>query len=179
MSDTEVRFGIIGAGVAGRYHAQAIAQTPSARLVAVCASRTERAIPLAEAFGAGVEPDVDALLARNDIDAVCICTPSGQHAAQGIAAAQAGKHVLVEKPIATTLADADALIDACRAAASISALRFSAAPTRISARCAMQSRQVRWVGWRLASLPYLTCAPRNTTIRRIGAAHGRSTAAAS
>ncbi len=116
MSDAEVRFGIIGAGVAGRYHAQAIAQTPGARLVAVCASRTERAIPLAEAFGAGVEPDVDALLARNDIDAVCICTPSGQHAAQGIAAAQAGKHVLVEKPIATTLADADALINACRAA---------------------------------------------------------------
>lgn len=116
MSDTEVRFGIIGAGVAGRYHAQAIAQTPGARLVAVCAGRPERAATLAAASGAHVEPDADALLAREDIDAVCICTPSGQHAAQGIAAAQAGKHVLVEKPIAITLADADALIDACRAA---------------------------------------------------------------
>lgn len=116
MSDGEIRFGIIGAGVAGRYHAQAIAQTPGARLVAVCASRSERAAALAEAFDASVEPDVDALLGRGDIDAVCICTPSGQHAAQGIAAAQAGKHVLVEKPIAITLADADALINACRAA---------------------------------------------------------------
>lgn len=116
MSDGAIRFGIIGAGVAGRYHAQAIAQTPGARLVAVCASRPERAAALAEASGASVEPDVDALLGRNDIDAVCICTPSGQHAAQGIAAAQAGKHVLVEKPIAITLADADALINACRAA---------------------------------------------------------------
>ncbi|MDW8234130.1 MAG: Gfo/Idh/MocA family oxidoreductase [Roseiflexaceae bacterium] len=116
MSDTEVRFGIIGAGVAGRYHAQAIAQTPGARLVAVCAGRPERAAMLAESFGAHVEPDVDALLAREDIDAICICTPSGQHAAQGIAAAQAGKHVLIEKPIATTLADADALINACCAA---------------------------------------------------------------
>lgn len=116
MSESEIRFGIIGAGVAGRYHAQAIAQTPGAQLVAVCAGRPERAATLAEAFGASVEPDVDALLARNDVDAVCICTPSGQHAAQGIAAAQAGKHVLVEKPIAITLPDADALINACRAA---------------------------------------------------------------
>jgi predicted dehydrogenase len=116
VSHAAIRFGIIGAGVAGRYHAQAIAQTPGARLVAVCAGRPERAATLAAAFGAGVEPDVDALLARNDIDAVCICTPSGQHAAQGIAAAQAGKHVLVEKPIAIALDDADALIAACRAA---------------------------------------------------------------
>ncbi|ABU58285.1 Gfo/Idh/MocA family protein [Roseiflexus castenholzii] len=116
MSSAEIRFGIIGAGVAGRYHAQAIVQTPGARLVAVCAGRPERAAALAEAFGASVEPNAEALLARNDIDAVCICTPSGQHAAQGIAAAHAGKHVLVEKPIAITLADADALIDACRAA---------------------------------------------------------------
>ncbi len=116
MSDAGVRFGIIGAGVAGRYHAQAIAQTPGAQLVAVCAGHPERAAALASAFGASVEPDVEALLARDDIDAVCLCTPSGQHAAQGIAAARAGKHVLVEKPLAITLADADALIDACRVA---------------------------------------------------------------
>ncbi|MBO9343022.1 MAG: Gfo/Idh/MocA family oxidoreductase [Roseiflexus sp.] len=116
MSDTAIRFGIIGAGVAGRYHAQAIAQTPGARLMAVCAGHPERATALADAFNARVEPDVAALLACDDIDAVCICTPSGQHAEQGIAAAKAGKHVLVEKPLAITLADADALIDACRTA---------------------------------------------------------------
>jgi predicted dehydrogenase len=50
------------------------------------------------------------------VDAVCICTPSGQHAAQAIAAARAGKHVLVEKPMALSLGDADAMIAACRAA---------------------------------------------------------------
>jgi UDP-N-acetyl-2-amino-2-deoxyglucuronate dehydrogenase len=116
VSDAAIRFGIIGAGVAGRYHAQAIAQTPGARLMAVCASHPERATALADAFNARVEPDVAALLACDDIDAVCICTPSGQHAEQGIAAAKAGKHVLVEKPLAITLADADALIDACRTA---------------------------------------------------------------
>jgi len=116
VSDTAIRFGIIGAGVAGRYHAQAIAQTPGARLIAVCAGHPERAAALASTFNARVEPDVAALLACDDIDAVCICTPSGQHAEQGIAAAKAGKHVLVEKPLAITLADADALIDACRTA---------------------------------------------------------------
>jgi UDP-N-acetyl-2-amino-2-deoxyglucuronate dehydrogenase len=116
VSDAAIRFGIIGAGVAGRYHAQAIAQTPGARLIAVCAGHPERAAALASTFNARVEPDVAALLACDDIDAVCICTPSGQHAEQGIAAAKAGKHVLVEKPLAITLADADALIDACRTA---------------------------------------------------------------
>lgn len=116
MSDAAIRFGIIGAGVAGQYHAQAIAQTPDARLVAVCAGHPERAAVLANAFDARVEPDVAALLACDDIDAVCICTPSGQHAGQGIAAAKAGKHVLIEKPLAISLADADALIDACRTA---------------------------------------------------------------
>jgi UDP-N-acetyl-2-amino-2-deoxyglucuronate dehydrogenase len=116
VSNAAIRFGIIGAGVAGRYHAQAIAQTPGARLIAVCAGHPERAAALASTFNARVEPDVAALLACDDIDAVCICTPSGQHAEQGIAAAKAGKHVLVEKPLAITLADADALIDACRTA---------------------------------------------------------------
>ncbi|MGQ9548552.1 MAG: Gfo/Idh/MocA family protein [Roseiflexus sp.] len=116
MKSADIRFGIIGAGVAGRYHAQAIAQTPGARLMAVCAGHPERADALARAFNVRVEPDVAALLTCEDIDAVCICTPSGQHAEQGIAAAKAGKHVLVEKPPAITLTDADALIDACRAA---------------------------------------------------------------
>jgi predicted dehydrogenase len=56
------------------------------------------------------------LLADSRVDVVCICTPSGQHAHQAIAAAQAGKHVLVEKPMALSLADADAMIDACQRA---------------------------------------------------------------
>ena len=54
------------------------------------------------------------LLERQDVDVVCICTPSGQHAEQAIAVARAGKHVLVEKPMALTLAEADAMIAACR-----------------------------------------------------------------
>jgi predicted dehydrogenase len=106
---------LAGAGVAARYHARAIAETPGARLVALHTSAA-RGGAAAREFGAPCMPTYEGLLARKDVDVVCLCTPSGLHAAQAIAAAQAGKHVLVEKPMALTLAGADAMIAACRAA---------------------------------------------------------------
>lgn len=109
----EIGFGIVGAGMVARYHAKAIERTPGARLVAVSRADARRAEETAAQFGVPCLADVEALLARPDVDAVCVCTPSGLHAAQAIAAARAGKHVLVEKPMALTLADADAMIDAC------------------------------------------------------------------
>jgi UDP-N-acetyl-2-amino-2-deoxyglucuronate dehydrogenase len=112
----ELGFGIVGTGMVARYHATAIAETPGARLVAVCRADSSRAEEASARFGVDCEPGYAALLARGDLDAVCLCTPSGMHAAQTIAAAQAGKHVLVEKPLALTLADADAMIAACRRA---------------------------------------------------------------
>jgi UDP-N-acetyl-2-amino-2-deoxyglucuronate dehydrogenase len=113
---SEVRFGIVGAGTVARYHAQAIADAPGARLVAVCRGDARRAAEAAAEFGVPCEASDEALLARPDVDAVCVTTPSGQHAAQTTAAARAGKHVLVEKPMALSVADADAMIAACRAA---------------------------------------------------------------
>src|SRR5689334_25189634 len=113
MSTNELGFAIIGAGMVARYHATAIERTPGARLVAVCRSESGHAEETAARFGVPCLADYAALLARDDVDAVCICTPSGLHAEQTIAAARAGKHVLVEKPMALTLADADAMIAAC------------------------------------------------------------------
>jgi UDP-N-acetyl-2-amino-2-deoxyglucuronate dehydrogenase len=113
MSQT-LNIGIIGTGMVARYHAEAIRQTPGARLVAVCRADSAKATDAEQQFGVPCEVSLAALLARPDIDAICICTPSGMHAAQAIAAAEAGKHVLVEKPIALTLADADAMIAACQ-----------------------------------------------------------------
>ncbi|HEU5101406.1 MAG TPA: Gfo/Idh/MocA family oxidoreductase [Roseiflexaceae bacterium] len=110
---SELGFGIVGAGMVARYHATAIERTPGARLVAVCRPNRARAEETAARFGVPCLADYPALLARDDVEAVCICTPSGMHAEQTIAAARAGKHVLVEKPMALTLADADAMIDAC------------------------------------------------------------------
>lgn len=116
MSINEIGFAILGAGMVARYHAKAIERTPGARLVALCRSDPARAEETATQFGVPCLADYTTLLARDDVDAVCICTPSGLHAEQTIAAARAGKHVLVEKPLALTLADADAMIAACEQA---------------------------------------------------------------
>ncbi len=67
----------------------------------------------AEQFGTDFEPDLDTLLARDDIDAVIVGSENVNHARHTIAAAAAGKHVLCEKPLATTVADAQAMVDAC------------------------------------------------------------------
>jgi predicted dehydrogenase len=110
-----LRIAILGAGMVARYHAQAIAATPGARLVAVSRFDASKAAASAAEFGVPCETSDEALLARPDVDAVCICTPSGQHARETIAAARAGKHVLVEKPMAATLAQAEELAEAARA----------------------------------------------------------------
>jgi predicted dehydrogenase len=107
-------FGIVGAGMVARYHARAIAATATARLVAICRADVARSAEAAADFGVPAEATLEALLARPDVDAVCLCTPSGQHAGQTMAASRAGKHVLVEKPMALDLVDADRMIAACR-----------------------------------------------------------------
>lgn len=116
MSRQELHIAIIGAGTIARYHAQAIALTPGARLMAVCRSDGGDAAAVEREFGVPCAAGVEALLSMDDVDAVCVCSPSGLHAGHAIAAANAGKHVLVEKPMALTTADADAMIEACRAA---------------------------------------------------------------
>jgi UDP-N-acetyl-2-amino-2-deoxyglucuronate dehydrogenase len=109
-------FGIVGTGVIAAMHAHAIATLPGARLVAVTDVAAGAATAFAAARGCAAEPSLDALLARADVDVVCVCVPSGLHAEVGTRAARAGKHLVVEKPIDVTLAAADRLIEAARAA---------------------------------------------------------------
>jgi UDP-N-acetyl-2-amino-2-deoxyglucuronate dehydrogenase len=109
-------FGIVGAGVIAATHAEAIASLPDARVVAVTDVVSARARTIAEVSAGTVEPDLDALLARPDVDVVAVCVPSGLHADVGVVAAAAGKHLVVEKPIDVTLAAADRLIGAAREA---------------------------------------------------------------
>ena len=113
-----LRFGLVGTGLAGPLFAGALAARPDgAELVAVAARREESARAFAAKHGiTAVHANWQALVNDPAIDAVCIATPTGSHREIAVAAAQAGKHVLTEKPIATTLADADAMIDACAAA---------------------------------------------------------------
>jgi len=112
MTESQHGFGIIGCGVIAPFHAKAIADLPNARLVAVADAVAKRARNVASDFGVDAL-EVDALLARPDIDVVCVCVPSGMHADVGARAAAAGKHLVVEKPIEVTLEAADRLIGAC------------------------------------------------------------------
>jgi len=105
-------FGIIGAGMIGHFHAEAIKQLPNARLVAVCDERAEAARTLADKYGCEAEGDLERFLSRDDIDVVTIGTPSGTHADLAIAAARHGKHCIVEKPLDVTLEKIDAAIEA-------------------------------------------------------------------
>lgn len=111
-----VGFGIIGTGSVAAQHARAIEALEGARLVAVASSTVERAAAAGKSFGVPAVDDYEALLQRTDIDVVCICTESGRHLEPTLAAARAGKHVLCEKPLEVTLARADRMIEACRAA---------------------------------------------------------------
>jgi UDP-N-acetyl-2-amino-2-deoxyglucuronate dehydrogenase len=108
-------FGIVGAGVIGTTHAEAISLVPGASVAAVTDVVPEHAKALAEACDCAAEPDLAGLLARADVDVVSVCVPSGLHAEVGTQAAAAGKHLVVEKPIDVTLAAADRLIAAARA----------------------------------------------------------------
>jgi predicted dehydrogenase len=108
-----VRFGMLGSGYMADIHAVAIADIPDlARLVAVGGG--SRAAEFGARFGAAAEPSTGALLARPDIDAVVIATPHTTHLPLVLAAAAAGKHILLEKPMALDVDQCDRMIAACR-----------------------------------------------------------------
>jgi len=111
---SKVKFAIIGSGSIAHTHAQAISAIADATLVAVYGRSAEKAQQLATQYNCEWYTDLEDMLTRPDIDAVSICTPNGTHADIGIIAAQAGKHVLVEKPIDVSLEKADALISSCQ-----------------------------------------------------------------
>jgi UDP-N-acetyl-2-amino-2-deoxyglucuronate dehydrogenase len=111
-----ITFGLIGCGRVAPRHAQSIGELPGARLVAVADVVRSRAERFAREYSVEAYQDFRYLLERKDIDVVCVCTPSGLHAQMGVDAAHAGKHVIVEKPMALSLADADGLIAAAKSA---------------------------------------------------------------
>ncbi|WP_219835774.1 Gfo/Idh/MocA family protein [Paenibacillus sp. R14(2021)] len=111
---TTMNFAIVGYGMISAIHARSIQELPGANLIAVYGHNRERAQAFAANYGAAAYDDYERMLENADIDIVCILTPSGSHAELGIAAAKAGKHVIVEKPIAITLESADRLIESCK-----------------------------------------------------------------
>jgi UDP-N-acetyl-2-amino-2-deoxyglucuronate dehydrogenase len=112
----QIGFGIVGGGMIGSVHAEAIRAIPGANVVAVWGRSATRANELAAKYGATAYTDYNAFLAHPGLAIVNVCSPSGVHLEHGQAAAEAGKHVLVEKPIEINLERADALVAACEKA---------------------------------------------------------------
>src|SRR5215210_1452387 len=161
MTVEKLRFGILGCGVIGPHHAKAIAGLQSAELVAVADVIPELAEELAEEKRCSHYASLEEMLSGVDLDAVCVCTPSGMHAEGAITALEAGKDVVIEKPVDVTLRAADRLIEVQRATggrvAVVSQHRFDAATQAVHqalargefGRLTSGSADVRW--WRSQS----------------------------
>ena len=108
-----VRVGLVGCGRISRNHVEAIAKIDGLTLAAVCDVVEARARELGEAQHVPWFTALDTMLAEAPFELLAVCTPSGLHPMHGIAGARAGKHVLSEKPMAISLAGADALVRAC------------------------------------------------------------------
>lgn len=112
---TKIKTALVGCGKVGHLHAAALQSLPESEFVAVCARTPEKAKTFAEKYRVTAFTDVEEMLEKSTAEALCICTPHPQHAAPVITAARAGAHSLVEKPLASSLADCDAMLAAARA----------------------------------------------------------------
>lgn len=104
--------GIVGTGMIARHHARAIAAVEGAHLAAVASRSADRAQTLAGELGCKGYGSVTAMLEDPEIEIVSICTPSGAHLEPALAAAEAGRHLIIEKPLEITLERCDAIIEA-------------------------------------------------------------------
>ena len=116
MKNGKIGFGLVGTGMAGDFHAKELGFVEGAELVAVCCRNEDNARRFAETHGAPRwHTDYRRLIENKDVDVVNVLVPTGLHAEVTVAASQAGKHVLVEKPLETNLEKADEMIRVCRA----------------------------------------------------------------
>jgi predicted dehydrogenase len=111
----QLGFAIVGCGMIARFHARALAEVPGARLTALVSRSEANARALADSLGlrCDISTELAPILAQRDLDAVIVTTPSGAHLEPALAAARAGKHVVVEKPLEITPERCDRIIAAC------------------------------------------------------------------
>jgi UDP-N-acetyl-2-amino-2-deoxyglucuronate dehydrogenase len=115
VSREHLGFAIVGCGLIARFHARALQDVPAARVVALVSRNPANAGKLNDELGlnCALATDLGAVLARPDVDVVIVTTPSGAHREPALAAANAGKHVVVEKPLEITTERCDQIIAAC------------------------------------------------------------------
>jgi len=110
----KIKTALVGTGKVAHLHAAALQSLPESEWVAVCGRPSERLDSFAAQYGIRAYDDIDALIERSGAQALCVCTPHPNHAAPTVVAARAGIHVLVEKPLASSLADCDAMLAAAK-----------------------------------------------------------------
>jgi len=136
----KIRFGVIGLGRFGEVHCQALSNLPQVELFALCTRTESRLRELSEQFNVPHRyADYRELLANPDLDAVSVVTMWDQHAAPVLAALDAGKHVFVEKPLASTAGECDAIV---RAAATASCFLMVGHICRFNPRYAAAKREI-------------------------------------
>ena len=138
MSAKPIRVAVVGAGEFGRNHVRVWSESEGAELIGIVDTDADRARQVGAEFGTQVLPDIDSLAAQN-IDAVSLAVPTKDHARVGCRLLEAGFDVLVEKPVAASLDEADALIASAKRARRILQVghveRFNPADRRRSADC--------------------------------------------
>lgn len=160
MSATEppVRFAVVGTGVIGAVHAQVLRSRADTELVGAYDIDAGAAAAFGTAFEVPVASDLAALLGRDDVDAVAVCTPSGRHAEVAVEVLRAGKHLLVEKPVEVTadaarsIAGAAAAAPAGTVASVISQHRFD--PASVAVRRAIADGDLGRVCSATATVPW-------------------------
>lgn len=155
---TNFRIALIGPGKVAHLHAQAVQQTPGVLLAAVCGRNPEKTGTFAKQYGIAPYTNVGEMITREQIDVCVVLTPHPAHREPTVAALEAGAHVLVEKPLAASLADCDAMMAAAertgRILSVVSQRRFYAPCQRI--RAAIDAGKigtpalglVQMLGWR-------------------------------
>src|ERR1017187_5688836 len=97
---SRIKTALVGCGKVGHLHAVALQSLPESEFVAVCARSPEKAEVFAAKYGVTAFTDVEEMISRAKVQAICICTPHPEHAKPAMVAAKNGVHVLVEKPLA-------------------------------------------------------------------------------
>ncbi|QIQ20537.1 Gfo/Idh/MocA family protein [Zophobihabitans entericus] len=110
----KMKTALVGCGKVGHFHAKAFVNLEESEFTAVCDRNLARAEEFAQQYGVKAYDDIEKMIAAEKIDVVSICTPHPVHAAMAVPAAKMGCHVLIEKPLASNLADCDAILSAAK-----------------------------------------------------------------
>lgn len=111
---TKLRTALVGCGKVGHFHAKAFARLAQSEFTAVCDANLSRAQAFAKQYGVKAYDNVEMMIRDAKIDMLSVCTPHPIHAAIAVPAAKMGCHVLIEKPLASNLADCDAILAAAK-----------------------------------------------------------------